>query len=634
MRKILAILVLFFSTQVFAEAPIEAYGELPEVRAFDYSPDGTRFAFFRRQGSQDLMAVFEEGKGNIATVDVTDVMPRSINFISNNHILVYASDYSKKWGGIRQTKVFNYDIAKEKIEPLKDRSGNFRQRSAAIGNDLTPTGNPDEVFYSSSRYGSEDLLRVNLSTGKADRHARGKPSTFDWVVTPDGVILAREDYNSGDRYSVSTFRNNEWELVYEETFESRQERKSVFAYTPDRTGLYVWANNESSQFDTIHKLSFDGTLSEPLFDTDKREYLSAITSAAGELIGIRYAGLKPSYKFFDPELDQIMKAFASQFPEDDVTLVDWTDDYSRLVMLIDGGKTAPAYYLFDRDIPEFSLLSPRYLRITNEDIMPVKAMQYKASDGMTIPAILTHPKGASASSKLPLIVIPHGGPESHDQVEFDYRAQYFASRGYLVLQPNFRGSSGFGKSHRDAGFGEYGGKMQTDIIDGTKHLINTGWADPNRVCIIGASYGGYSALMNGALAPDLYKCVIAIAPVTDEVEYLRLRRVAWGNRSSAIEYWEIYYGVDRNDVDGLYNISPVSRAADFKAPILLIHGKHDLVVDIDQSDRMEKALINAGKKFTYLKLDSGDHSLSSSETRLEALQAADRFVRETIGPGN
>jgi dipeptidyl aminopeptidase/acylaminoacyl peptidase len=327
-----------------------------------------------------------------------------------------------------------------------------------------------------------------------------------------------------------------------------------------------------------------------------------------------------------------MKAVNNLFPADSVFLVDMSEDLSTWLLKIEGGATAPSYWRFDRKNLQLTKLYESYARISDTDIAPVTAIEYKATDGKIIPSIITHPRGAQlGAAPLGLIVMPHGGPEAYDAVSFDWMAQYFASRGYLVFQPNFRGSEGFGASHRDAGRGEWGGKMQDDITDGVNVLIRNRWADPDRVCIIGGSYGGYAALAGGAFSPDLYKCVAAIAPVADLPKFLSYVRDKYGRDDWVNEYWARVIGDRKDDAEKLDAISPVNSAAAFKAPVLLIHGNDDVVVPFDQSNRMEAALKRAGKEVQLVKLKNEDHWLSSSETRLQTLRELDRFVAETIG---
>jgi dipeptidyl aminopeptidase/acylaminoacyl peptidase len=272
-----------------------------------------------------------------------------------------------------------------------------------------------------------------------------------------------------------------------------------------------------------------------------------------------------------------------------------------------------------------------YKRIKNEDVGVVTTIEFKARDGRKIPALLTLPPGVDLGPKLPLIVMPHGGPEAYDAVGFDFLAQYFANRGYLVFQPNFRGSAGFGIDHLEAGYGEWGGKMQDDVTDGVELLIRKGWADGDRVCIIGGSYGGYSALAGGAYTPNLYKCVAAIAPVSDVTAMLDEAKRESGGDSARLAYWTMLIGDRKKDRARLDAISPVNAAGSFEAPVLLLHGTDDTVVSYSQSAKMEAALKKAGKRVKLVKLKGEDHWLSLSETRLRTLVELDAFVAETIG---
>jgi dipeptidyl aminopeptidase/acylaminoacyl peptidase len=231
---------------------------------------------------------------------------------------------------------------------------------------------------------------------------------------------------------------------------------------------------------------------------------------------------------------------------------------------------------------------------------------------------------------MPLIVLPHGGPRAQDHYGFDWLAQFFASRGYAVFQPQFRGSTGFGRALRDGGNGEYGRKMSTDIDDGVRILIEEKLVDPDRMCVVGASYGGYAALAAGAFSDVGYSCIVAIAPVSDVHRKMAEAKFQSGEDSWDFHYWSEIVGADDSDLAALKEISPVDHAASFKAPVLLLHGKDDSVVPIVQSRVMEDALKDAGKDVEFIKLDGEDHWLSSGETRLATLKAIEKFLKKNL----
>ncbi|MEL6830197.1 MAG: S9 family peptidase, partial [Pseudomonadota bacterium] len=257
------------------------------------------------------------------------------------------------------------------------------------------------------------------------------------------------------------------------------------------------------------------------------------------------------------------------------------------------------------------------------------ATQYPASDGLSIPAIVTAPAGQDFADlrDAPAIILPHGGPATYDRFDFDWMAQFFASRGYLVLQPNFRGSTGFGRDFLDAGIGEWGGKMLSDIDDGVKALIKAGLIDPDRICIIGASYGGYAALAGATFTPDRYTCAIAIAPVSDLRKMLSRERRENQRGHWVIDYWKELMANGAVTPQQLDAISPAKHAENVRAPILLLHGDDDTVVDIEQSLVMERALKRANKQVEFVRLKGEDHWLSVAETRMQTLQAMDAFLK-------
>lgn len=288
-----------------------------------------------------------------------------------------------------------------------------------------------------------------------------------------------------------------------------------------------------------------------------------------------------------------------------------------------GANAAGTYYFFDDEIDTQELLGSQY---KVDHIAEVRPMTYKARDGLEIPALLTIPPGVIEPKQLPLIVLPHGGPEAHGEIDFDWLAQFLAQSGYLVLQPNFRGSTGFGRAHRLAGHGHWGKAMQDDVSDGVKAMQAMGYADLNSVCIVGSSYGGYSALAGGAFSPELYRCVIEINGVSDIPLMLRDTRYTYGNRHWVVSYWNRIIADSDLERKKLKAISPAHFAKNFSAPVLLIHSKDDTVVPLEQSKRMHRKLKRADKSSEFLVLKGEDHWLSSSETRIQMLEAIQVFL--------
>ncbi len=229
-------------------------------------------------------------------------------------------------------------------------------------------------------------------------------------------------------------------------------------------------------------------------------------------------------------------------------------------------------------------------------------------------------------------MLPHGGPESYDRIGFDWLAQALANQGYLVIQPQFRGSSGFGVSHVIAGRGEWGKKMQQDITDGVAFFKRKGIIDPERICIAGISYGGYAALAGATFTPDLFKCAISINGVSELNKIIKDEKYEHGRDSWVVSYWKYQMtGDEQQERKSLREVSPANFAAAVKAPVLLIHGKKDRVVNVNQSKLMYKQLQKENKASELVLLKGEDHYLSGEETRLSALKAVVEFLNKHIG---
>jgi dipeptidyl aminopeptidase/acylaminoacyl peptidase len=231
-------------------------------------------------------------------------------------------------------------------------------------------------------------------------------------------------------------------------------------------------------------------------------------------------------------------------------------------------------------------------------------VSYASRDGAKLWAYVTAKAG---DGPRPMVVMPHGGPEARDEYGFDAFAQFLAAQGYVVVQPNFRGSSGAGGAFTLAGHGQWGKLMQDDVTDAVKHMVEAGKADPKRICIVGASYGGYAALAGAALTPELYRCAVSIAGVSDLVEFLRSRGHENGTGSNAFYYWRDSIGDPDKNRETLAAVSPSKLASKVAVPVLLIHGEKDETVPVRQSVIMQEALRAAGKPTKLVRLPDADH---------------------------
>ena len=402
---------------------------------------------------------------------------------------------------------------------------------------------------------------------------------------------------------------------------------------PDKKHLMIrkYLGQGSNKHLAYFSLSLtDGSISDKaIFHRNDASVDSVVTDINQTVYGVKYSGFLPKYEFFDKTINQRIEKISASFANTSVDLVDWSSDWKKLLVFIEGQESSGEYIIVDEN-NEMSIVGAARPDIAYTAVHPITSFSFKASDGLKIPTLMTIPQSWDKQGKLPTIVLPHGGPESHDKIGFDWIAQFFAEQGYAVIQPQFRGSDGFGKKLNRAGRGEWGGKMQSDLTEALTAVVDKGIADPERACIVGASYGGYAALAAGAFSPDVFKCVVSINGISDLPLMFNSETQKFGKKHWALDYWNKVI-VGKKDKETLLKTkSPINYVNDFTASVLLLHAKNDDSVDFEQSKVMNKALKKAKKKVTFVTLEKDDHYLSFEETRLKVLIEVDSFIKKSI----
>ncbi|MGB1984521.1 MAG: alpha/beta hydrolase family protein [Porticoccaceae bacterium] len=611
------------------ESPtLEDYGLLPKYRSVSLSPDGRHIALIQRKGTQDFFVVRDaKTLKMIGGFNADKYNARDIFFASNDHVILLNSKHKRMAqirGSFEQANAFVYNLTSQKIKVLLAQTkGLYPAQSLtnivglnAATNELymaAYTGNLTTSF-------RLDLYRVSLETGRGKVYARGNRNTIGWFVDSKGKVLAREDFDNRERqHRVFSKTSGEWQPIFEK---QTSVPETFFQAVSDNNSRLLFEDGLDNHTAIFSIALSNGDIQGPIYQREETDISYVITDINRQFVAVKYSGFVPGYDFLETEDNKIFELLTSSFSDNSVHYLSHTSDHTQWLILVSGNDGAGAYKIYDHKNNKLLQLMSQYPAV--EAIGEIRAVNIKARDGISIPSIITMPTTVSEYTNLPLIALPHGGPESHDSLQFDWLAQYLAAKGYMVLQPNFRGSDGFGFALRDSGYGEWGKKMQDDVSDGVAALIKAGYVDPNRVCIMGASYGGYSALAGGAFSPELYRCVIAIASVSDLPLLLKTQKFITGSHHWVISYWENNVGASDKNKLGL--ISPINAVEEFQAPVLLIHGKHDSVVPIKQSSLMYKALKRANKDVEFTELEGEDHWLSHSTTRLELLGAVDKFL--------
>lgn len=434
--------------------------------------------------------------------------------------------------------------------------------------------------------------------------------------------LAGEYQGAKTRYLYRAADGGDWQPLSSYDTKTRDGFYPV-AVDPAENAAYGFQRFDGRK--ALQKIALDGSLrmtmvySHPEVDVDGLVRIGR----KQRVVGVSYATDRRHVSYFDPVIAKLAGALGKALPQTpSIAIVDASEDENRLLIRADSDIDPGRYFLFDRAAKKLEPLILSRPELANVTLAQVKSVRVRAADGTMIPAFLTLPPGSSGKG-LPGIVMPHGGPEARDEWGFDWLVQFYANRGYAVLQPNFRGSSGYGDNWlQKNGFRGWRTAIG-DVIDSGKWLVTEGIADPNRLAIVGWSYGGYAALQSGVMAPDLFKSIVAVAPVTD-LGMLKAQYEGSGSQYLVADF----IGTSPDIVE---SGSPARNAAKIKAPVLMFHGEVDGNVEIAESKVMESRLRSAGKSVRLVTYPALDHGLPDSAARADMLRQSDQFLRETMG---
>lgn len=421
-------------------------------------------------------------------------------------------------------------------------------------------------------------------------------------------------------------RRSEWQRFEVEGF--RADAIVPHAFTRDQQAVQFTGVREKESLSALYELDLRDQQVKRLFGHDVVDIDRVIFGRqGGPVIGVRLQHGRQQHHWLEPE-NPVARAYLAlerAFPGQAVLLTSMTDDRRRGVALVYSDANPGDYYHIDLESMDASLVVRARRWVQPGRMRPMIPIELSARDGLALHGYLIQPEGDGPH---PMVVVPHGGPHGiRDRWGYDPEMQLLASRGYAVLQVNFRGSGGYGVDFEEAGYGEWGGRMQDDIADATRWAVAEGIADAGRICIYGASFGGYSAMMSAVREPDLYRCAIAFAGVYD----LELMFTTGDVRLSRAgrDYLESVLGGDRALLQAA---SPVYHAERIKAPVLMVHGSEDWRVDASHARRMKAALETAGKAHEWIELKGEGHGIFDQETRQAYYEQVLAFLARHIGP--
>jgi dipeptidyl aminopeptidase/acylaminoacyl peptidase len=647
MRGLAAVAVAFSvlaGPALAAPPPASAFGRIPAVVQAAISPDGQHVAVLGGASDQRFISIATIDQPGLPILSLGNVEAVSLRWADNQHVIARVAIWNSI--GLRQAyrfernlvvdlqahavvKLLDHDVDSGWLieQPVLTTTATQPTRIMMVG--LTEsTGASGTMDTRIGRKGVDEpfvtgLYSVDPATGRGTLVERGNFDTVGWEVDREGQPRVRLQVDEKtSRFTVfgRAKGRSQYAPVWSGDYASR---RYYFGYSAAEDDIYLGDKGV-----LVRKRLADG-VSEPVGHAMEGSPSLLRDQLRDAVVGIQSGAEKPTVEWLDPEIGAVHGMLSRTLKTQRVDLAGWSADRTRFVVRASAPNSPAVWYLFDKPRGELSPLGEEYPELKGAPLGTTSWIIYKARDGLEIPAYLTlPPPGSQATGRPPLVVLPHGGPAARDHYDFDFLAQFLATRGYAVLQPQFRGSWGFGRAFEDAGRGEWGGKMQTDLLDGVAFLATSGQVDVSRVCIVGASYGGYAALAGAALHPESYRCAAAIAGVSDlgllQAEEARL----YGSDSAS--FAELRHDLGDASAATLAAVSPARQATAVRAPILLIHGDKDTVVQLEQSQHMADALKAAGKPFQMVVLAGENHYLTMSATRTKTLEALDAFLTRNL----
>ncbi len=610
------------------------------------SDDGQTLAVIHSRGDVQVIATRPIAGGAltpVARVPDPDTRLNWLEWANSTRLLMSAHARNPDGVGMRSrvTRLFGVDANGENFGWLGKRWPYYGQmRIQAFYQDDVVHWTPDDPDYLliqvASPYQGEwpRVMKMNVNTGHLRSAYPPKVGVREWFADKNGVVRAGVAYKEDKFYELWTRIEPEgtFELtIRHDAFVHDEEFLGFHAEDASKIYVHRALDGRTAVYEYDLRAKRLGALvfSHPEVDAD-----DLLRSPAGDwrVIGVRYATDSPQIHFLDAAAERerasLQAALSKEFGQSvQIYPQSRSRDGNRQILHVSSDTQPPTYFVFDRALKQLFPLIDERPDIRREQLSATKRVTYQARDELAIPAYLTLPRGREPT-QLPLLVLVHGGPWSRDLIEWDREVQLFASRGFAVLQINFRGSTGFGVKHLEAGYRQWGQKIQDDITDGVKWAIAEGIADADRVGIYGGSFGGYATLAGLTKTPGLYRAGAAYASVTD-IELLLSddQWYSWG-----VDWHETMVGGERGDKERLRANSPLRNVARVRVPVLLGHGVDDQRVHVRQSQRMAKALRDAGKDVQYLEFPDEIHGFVLEANRIRWYAALIAFFEKNLAP--
>lgn len=616
-----------------AHPPIAAFAHLPAMSFPQLSPNGAHILNLAPIDGRNRVFVRTLKDGTVGApkeVHMDGVPASWATWVNDRRILVGVR-FPGQRGNIPTVETRLLAIDLDGTNPLRLEHQPPRGRPPIQIQDDVVDLLPDDdehilVALPAKGFGFPDVFKMNVYTGRARRVQKSRHRIERWMTDLDGqvrlgiaslfrqITVYARPVGAKKFVPIYSYEDGTDPAFLPMALAARSNTLFVISdYAGDKRAVY--------EFDIAKR-----TFGRKLFGRDDVNVTDvAVDRLRQSLRGFGFTVHRRHVAYVDKRYKSWQARLDQRFPDASNRILSSSSD-NRLHIVVSSRETRPGtYYLWRRSDDSFTLLGRRYPDLPEDALAEMRPVTYRARDGLRIPAYLTLPHGANGR-KLATVVYPHGGPSSRTARRFYFIGQFLANRGYAVFQPNFRGSTGFGRTFKRAGHGEWGMAMQNDLSDGIRWLIAKGIADPNRICMVGGSYGGYAALMAAALTPDLVKCVVSLNGVSDLALWV-VHRAPFADAAELT----ITLGEKAALPDALAAISPITYADRFTVPVLLAHGDQDRRVLVSQSQKMAAALAAAGRDYRLVILKGSDHRVTFGPARRLFLSELEAFLNRYLG---
>ncbi|PKL87232.1 MAG: S9 family peptidase [Ignavibacteriae bacterium HGW-Ignavibacteriae-2] len=593
--------------------PTEDFFKNPSQTSFKLSPSGEFISFLKPY--KNRMNIFVLQIGEKDSIQLTNFEDRNIemHFWANDHKIVFAKDKD----GDENYKLFSVNYDGTGLKQLTE-DGNTTVRI------IDPLENiSDEMIISLNDRDPRifDVYRLNIETGKRKLIAKNPGNISAWITDHEGKLRCAVT-TDGVNHGI-LFRENEDEEFKLTSAANFKETLWPVAFTFDNKYLYMISNLGR---DKAALVKYDVLRNEELevifehYESDVENVF--LSNKSKSIAAVSYVTWKTELKIFNDDWYYLNKKLSERLPDREIMIEGTNKKEDKFLIRTDSDRSLGEYYFYDYRDNVLLKLAEVGPWLKEEDLSPMKPVTYKSRDGLNIHGYLTIPLGTEAKN-LPVVVYPHGGPWMRNKWGFNNEVQFLANRGYAVLQMNYRGSRGYGRKFWEAGFGEWGLKMQDDITDGVNWLIKQGIADPNRIAIYGYSFGGYCALQGLVKTPDIYRCGISYAGIISVLNFMTTVPPQWEPFRQML-----YEMVGNPNTEGekLKNVSPYYNAEKIKSPVFFAQGKNDPRVDVSATELMVKKLKNLNVEVEYMIKENEGHGYKNEENRIEFYKNMSLFL--------